>query len=73
MAEAALIIQAEKEAAEAAETAKTTAKEERFFKVKKAMDEVAASTSTGQMYQLLVKTVTPLPLHPPCPPCTTSG
>lgn len=57
MAESAKAVLAEKEAAEASETAKTTAREEKFFKVKKAMDEVAACTSTGQMYDLMVKTV----------------
>jgi len=57
MAEAEKQVQAEREALEASETAKTTAREERFFKVNKAMEEVAACTSTGQMYELMVKTV----------------
>ena len=57
MAEAEKQVQAEREALEASETAKTTAREERFFKVNKAMEEVAACTSTEQMYELMVKTV----------------
>uniref|UniRef100_A0A6U4NIS8 GAF domain-containing protein n=1 Tax=Hemiselmis andersenii TaxID=464988 RepID=A0A6U4NIS8_HEMAN len=50
------LITKEKEAAEAADAAKVTAKEERFFKLKKALEEVAATTSFNQMYDVMVKT-----------------
>lgn len=57
----------EKEQAEAAETAKTTSREERFFRVNKAMEEVSASTSTKQMYELMVKAVSSFVFHNPLP------
>lgn len=57
----------EKEQAEAVETAKTTAREERFFRVNKAMEEVSTSTSTKQMYELMVKAVSSFVSEYPLP------
>ncbi len=48
---------AEQEALDAAETAKMTAREEKFFKLKKACEDITASTSFAQMYELMIKAV----------------
>jgi hypothetical protein len=56
-AEAERILKAEKEALDAEETIKMTAREDRFFKLKKACEEIAASTSFEKMYELMITAV----------------